>query len=114
MAAPSTRLPCLGCWLILVAFAGLRAYAAGGAQNAPSPAAPPAVGSLREARTPEWEAPLPESAPAPEVASRADYRVDLWTTDQGLPQNTVQSLHQTQDGYLWVGTQSGLARFDGL
>jgi len=31
-----------------------------------------------------------------------------------LPQNTVQCLLQTHDGYLWVGTQSGLARYDGL
>jgi hypothetical protein len=48
------------------------------------------------------------------VPSPGDYRIDNWTTDQGLPQNTVQCLLQTHDGYLWLGTQSGLARFDGL
>jgi ligand-binding sensor domain-containing protein/signal transduction histidine kinase len=37
-----------------------------------------------------------------------------WLTENGLPQNTVQAIAQTQDGYLWVGTQEGLARFDGL
>ena len=37
-----------------------------------------------------------------------------WLTENGLPQNTVQAIVQTQDGYLWVGTQEGLARFDGL
>ncbi len=37
-----------------------------------------------------------------------------WLTENGLPQNTVQSIVQTQDGYLWIGTQEGLARFDGL
>src|SRR5689334_10559942 len=37
-----------------------------------------------------------------------------WLTENGLPQNTVQSIVQTQDGYLWAGTQEGLARFDGL
>jgi ligand-binding sensor domain-containing protein/signal transduction histidine kinase len=37
-----------------------------------------------------------------------------WVTENGLPQNTVQSIIQTRDGYLWVGTQEGLARFDGL
>ncbi len=37
-----------------------------------------------------------------------------WTTEHGLPQNTVRSLLQTQDGYLWVGTKHGLARFDGV
>jgi ligand-binding sensor domain-containing protein/signal transduction histidine kinase len=31
-----------------------------------------------------------------------------------LPQNTVQAIAQTHDGYLWIGTQEGLARFDGL
>lgn len=42
-----------------------------------------------------------------------EYRVDNWTTDRGLPQNTVQCLLQSHDGYLWIGTQSGLARYDG-
>ena len=37
-----------------------------------------------------------------------------WVTENGLPQNTVQTIVQTHDGYLWVGTQDGLARFDGL
>jgi ligand-binding sensor domain-containing protein/signal transduction histidine kinase len=38
----------------------------------------------------------------------------VWLTENGLPQNTVQTLIQTRDGYLWIGTQEGLARFDGL
>lgn len=37
-----------------------------------------------------------------------------WTTENGLPQNTVQAIVQTPDGYLWIGTQEGLVRFDGL
>lgn len=41
------------------------------------------------------------------------YNLDVWTTESGLPQNTVTSVVQTQDGYLWVGTFGGLARFDG-
>lgn len=36
-----------------------------------------------------------------------------WQTQQGLPQNSVLSLAQTNDGYLWVGTEEGLAKFDG-
>ena len=41
------------------------------------------------------------------------YRLDSWRTEQGLPQDTVQAMLQTRDGYVWVGTQEGLARFDG-
>jgi signal transduction histidine kinase/ligand-binding sensor domain-containing protein len=36
-----------------------------------------------------------------------------WTADQGLPDDTVQAIAQTADRYLWLGTSSGLARFDG-
>lgn len=37
-----------------------------------------------------------------------------WGTEAGLPQNTVNTIVQTHDGYLWLGTQGGLARFDGV
>lgn len=37
-----------------------------------------------------------------------------WGTDEGLPQNRISALAQTADGYLWVGTWFGLARFDGV
>jgi signal transduction histidine kinase/ligand-binding sensor domain-containing protein len=37
-----------------------------------------------------------------------------WQTAQGLPQNSVMSIAQTADGYLWLGTEEGLARFDGM
>ena len=37
-----------------------------------------------------------------------------WTTEQGLPQNSVNALLQDHQGYLWLGTFSGLARFDGM
>lgn len=46
--------------------------------------------------------------------SLTQYRIDVWQTEQGLPLNIVQSLLQTQDGTLWVGTAAGLARFDGV
>jgi ligand-binding sensor domain-containing protein len=36
------------------------------------------------------------------------------TDRTGLPQNSVNSVTQTSDGYLWFGTQEGLARYDGL
>ena len=37
-----------------------------------------------------------------------------WTTEEGLPQNTVTSMVQTREGYLWLGTFGGLVRFDGV
>lgn len=46
-------------------------------------------------------------------ASRA-YIQTQWTTKHGLPQNTVLALEQTLDGYIWLGTFGGLARFDGV
>jgi signal transduction histidine kinase/ligand-binding sensor domain-containing protein len=43
----------------------------------------------------------------------AQYRFDQWTADDGLPQNSVFGIVQTSDGYLWLATVDGLARFDG-
>lgn len=37
-----------------------------------------------------------------------------WGTQSGLPHNTVNAIVQTRDGYLWIGTRDGLARFDGV
>jgi ligand-binding sensor domain-containing protein/signal transduction histidine kinase len=39
--------------------------------------------------------------------------VDVWSTKEGLPENSVISVIQTKDGYLWLGTLNGLVRFDG-
>jgi len=39
---------------------------------------------------------------------------DVWQVTSGLPQNTIQTLAQGGDGYLWIGTEEGLARFDGV
>ena len=38
----------------------------------------------------------------------------VWQSDEGLPDNTVVGVDQTPDGFLWVATQGGLVRFDGL
>ncbi|MFI5378552.1 MAG: two-component regulator propeller domain-containing protein [Tepidisphaerales bacterium] len=38
----------------------------------------------------------------------------IWQVQQGLPQATICSILQTRDGYLWLGTQTGLVRFDGM
>lgn len=47
------------------------------------------------------------------LSSSAQYVRHSWQTDEGLPQNSVSAIVQTPDGYLWLGTESGLARFDG-
>ena len=46
--------------------------------------------------------------------SITQYARDSWTTQTGLPQNSVWAIAETRDGYLWIGTQEGLVRFDGL
>lgn len=38
----------------------------------------------------------------------------IWQNQQGLPQGTIYSIVQTHDGYLWLGSQTGLIRFDGV
>jgi ligand-binding sensor domain-containing protein/signal transduction histidine kinase len=45
---------------------------------------------------------------------RAQYRFDTYSTDDGLPQNSVHSIVQTRDGYLWFTTFDGLIRYDGV
>ncbi len=41
------------------------------------------------------------------------YHVSSWESEDGLPQNTVYSIVQSKEGYLWLGTMEGLVRFDG-
>jgi len=41
------------------------------------------------------------------------WSVRVWQMDNGLPDNSITGIAQTPDGYLWVATESGLARFDG-
>ena len=41
------------------------------------------------------------------------YTQTVWTQAEGLPQDTIRAITQTPDGYLWLGTNEGLARFDG-
>ena len=45
---------------------------------------------------------------APRYVSR------IWRSQDGLPENRIRALAQTPDGYLWIATSSGLARFDGV
>jgi ligand-binding sensor domain-containing protein/signal transduction histidine kinase len=51
----------------------------------------------------------------PLLASDTRFIVDRWEAREGgLPQNAVIAMTQSRDGYLWLGTQQGLARFDGV
>ncbi len=43
-----------------------------------------------------------------------EYSIDVLQVEDGLPGNTVTSIAQTPDGYLWFGTFQGLVRFDGV
>lgn len=43
----------------------------------------------------------------------AQYSRRVWLKKEGLPQNSVLAMAQTPNGYLWLGTMEGLARFDG-
>ena len=52
-------------------------------------------------------------APVHAESYPTQYLTTVWQTEQGLPQNSVNALLQDHDGYLWIGTFGGLARFDG-
>ncbi|MGY4516129.1 ligand-binding sensor domain-containing diguanylate cyclase [Lysobacter sp. HA18] len=51
--------------------------------------------------------------PALAAHSLADDFVESWTTRDGLPHSTINGIGQTSDGYLWLATWEGLARYDG-
>jgi signal transduction histidine kinase/ligand-binding sensor domain-containing protein len=48
------------------------------------------------------------------ITPLANYGRQAWVMENGLPQNTVQALAQTGDGFVWLGTEAGLTRFDGV
>jgi signal transduction histidine kinase/ligand-binding sensor domain-containing protein len=43
----------------------------------------------------------------------SQYTRTVWTQQQGLPQDSIRAIAQTRDGFLWLGTDEGLSRFDG-
>ena len=53
------------------------------------------------------------AAPATPVTNLNHYFQESWTTRQGLPHNTINSISQSEDGYLWIATWEGLVRFNG-
>lgn len=50
---------------------------------------------------------FPQSVPT-------NFVIHVWQAENGLPQNSVTAVAQTSDGYIWIGTYSALARFDGV
>jgi len=44
----------------------------------------------------------------------SQYLHDSWGTERGWPGGSITAIAQTSDGYLWIGTDKGLVRFDGL
>ncbi len=55
----------------------------------------------------------PDSAPPPDRAV-SQYQHDRWTTADGLPNHAIDWIQRSSDGYLWLGTEGGLVRFDGV
>jgi signal transduction histidine kinase/ligand-binding sensor domain-containing protein len=61
-----------------------------------------------------FSAALGAQTPQPARVATDRWVLDRWSSDQGLRQNTITSMVQTPDGYLWLGTFGGLVRFDGV
>jgi serine/threonine protein kinase/ligand-binding sensor domain-containing protein len=59
-------------------------------------------------------APPPQVGPIEDVADRATPGVRIFDDKDGLPQNTISSQAMDGDGRLWVGTQEGIAVYDGV
>src|SRR5262245_39151898 len=66
------------------------------------------------AQTPKMANPHEPEGSAFNPFSEDNYSRRIWQTQDGVPQDTISALVQTNDGYLWVGTSGGLARFDGF
>src|SRR6267154_373624 len=55
-----------------------------------------------------------ERGERPEPPAQRALGHQSWTTENGLPQNSVHQIFQTRDGYLWIATEGGVARFNGI
>jgi len=47
-------------------------------------------------------------------AGTIQYNFRSWTSANGLPDNTIMAMVRTHDGFLWITTDGGLVRFDGV
>ncbi len=56
----------------------------------------------------------PEARALDSALQPTQYVRENWQIPDGLPQSSAQAIARTPDGYLWIGTQEGLARFDGV
>lgn len=54
-----------------------------------------------------------ELAPENTAETPVEFFVDSWDRNNGFPQSPVHEIAQSPDGYLWIGTERGLVRFDG-
>ncbi len=62
-----------------------------------------------------YNALCPTPADAAKItAQSSDLKIDVWQSESGLAQSSVQDIVRTRDGYLWLGTRDGLVRFDGF
>ena len=57
---------------------------------------------------------IPGAAALDPHKTLTQYSRHVWGQQDGLPQDTIKSITQTPDGYLWLGTDEGVARFDGF
>src|SRR5262249_23557796 len=54
------------------------------------------------------------SGSEPAGPSRGAFSIQSWRTEDGLPNDMVNDVAQDREGYLWVATNAGVARFDGV
>lgn len=48
------------------------------------------------------------------LSIETDFSIEVFNSESGLPQNSILNISQGEDGYLWIATFNGLARFDGM
>jgi ligand-binding sensor domain-containing protein len=56
---------------------------------------------------------LAATSPASASSAASDYSITHYTSQNGLPQNSAKGVELDKDGFLWIGTEAGLVRFDG-
>jgi len=64
--------------------------------------------------TSSLQAASPQAASEPSPTDLSQSLFEVWQGGEGWPQNPVTSVIQSHDGYLWLGTYTGLVRFDGV